>query len=309
VSLQNYLLSAFLDWQKRASLKLTPQHRLRRGRRALALDRSKVPAAVTVRADQIAGVPVEWVIPKNCSTAAQAAVCVYFHGGGFVMGSLNSHRDMAASLAQRATMKVLMVDYRLAPEYPFPAALDDAQALYAGLLAGGMRASRIVIGGDSAGGNLALRTVQALRDLGRPLPRALFLFSPWIDLSHQSASIRNNAATDVMLSQQVLDEFRALYAPEYDFRDERLSPLLGKTHGLPPCLIIASEVEILWDDAVRLHQAILAQNGQSELAHWPKTPHAFPVMARVLPEARAALDLTAKFMQKNLLDSTTPGGV
>ena len=300
MSLQNFLLSTLLRIAQGASAKLGTEHRFRRHLRFLAPDRSKPGPAVQIKPDQLAGLPVEWVTPRSLTQPDTAPICLYLHGGAFVMGGLNSHRDLAAQLARRAQIRLLMVDYRLAPEHPFPAALDDALAVYRALLAQGIPAQRLLLGGDSAGGNLALGTAQAIQAQGLPLPAALVLFSPWLDLTGQSPSRQANAATDVMLSQQVLDEAAALYAPGKALDDARLSPLFGTLAGLPPCLLVASRAEILIDDARRLQQQVLAAGGQVELLEWANTPHAFPVMARYLPEGRAALDQTARFIRQQL---------
>jgi len=298
MSLQNFAISTLMRLAQRASAKLSAEHRFRRNRRFLAADRSKPGPAVQIKAEQLAGLPVEWVTPSSLAKPDTAPICLYLHGGAFVMGGLNSHRDLAAQLAQRAQIRLLMVDYRLAPEHPFPAALDDALAVYRALLAQGIPAQRLLLGGDSAGGNLALGTAQAIHAQGLPLPAALVLFSPWLDLTGHSPSRQANAAKDVMLSQHVLDEAAALYAPGLPRDDVRLSPLFGPLAGLPPCLLIASRAEILIDDARRLQQQMLAAGGEVELLEWANTPHAFPVLARYLPEGRAALDQTARFIRQ-----------
>jgi acetyl esterase/lipase len=298
MSLQNFAISTLMRLAQRASAKLSAEHRFRRNRRFLAADRSKPGPAVQIKAEQLAGLPVEWVTPSSLAKPDTAPICLYLHGGAFVMGGLNSHRDLAAQLAQRAQIRLLMVDYRLAPEHPFPAALDDALAVYRALLAQGIPAQRLLLGGDSAGGNLALGTAQAIHAQGLPLPAALVLFSPWLDLTGHSPSRQTNAAKDVMLSQHVLDEAAALYAPGLPRDDVRLSPLFGPLAGLPPCLLIASRAEILIDDARRLQQQMLAAGGEVELLEWANTPHAFPVLARYLPEGRAALDQTARFIRQ-----------
>ena len=300
MSLQNFLLSTLLRIAQGASAKLSTEHRFRRNRRFLATDRSKPGPTVQIKPDQLAGLPVEWVRPRSLTQSDTAPICLYLHGGAFAMGGLNSHRDLAAQLAQRAQIRLLMVDYRLAPEHPFPAALDDVLAVYRALLAQGIPAQRLLLGGDSAGGNLALGTAQAIQAQGLAPPAALVLFSPWLDLTGHSPSRQANAASDVMLSQQVLDEAAALYAPGLPLDDARLSPLFGPLAGLPPCLMVASSAEILIDDARRLKQLLLAAGGQVELLEWANTPHAFPVMARYLPEGRAALDQTARFIRQRL---------
>jgi monoterpene epsilon-lactone hydrolase len=308
MSIQNVLLSAVLKWQKKSGMKLSAEHRFRRNRKLLAAVRSKTGPSITLESDRIADVAVEWVIPQALRSRSDATVCLYFHGGGFVMGGPNSHRDMAAYLAEKAQIKLLMVDYRLAPEHPFPAALDDALAVYQALLQS-HAPERLLMAGDSAGGNITLATLQTIRDRAQAtigqasdsiplperlaLPRAFFLLSPWLDLSNRNPSVQGNEKTDVMLNQQLLDEYREQYAPGIPVTDPRLSPILASVEGLPPCLIIVSEAETLQDDSVLLHQNILAHRGTSTLVAWPKVPHAFPVMARLLPEARQALDRIA----------------
>ena len=300
MSLQNIVISALLRIAQGGSAKLSAEHRFRRNRRFLATDRSKPGPMVQIKPDQLAGLPVEWVRPRSLTQPDTAPICLNLHGGAFAMGGLNSHRDLASQFAQRAQIRLLMVDYRLAPEHPFPAALDDVLAVYRALLAQGIPAQRLLLGGDSAGGNLALGTAQAIRAQGLAPPAALVLFSPWLDLTGHSPSRQANAASDVMLSQQVLDEAAALYASGLPLDDARLSPLFGPLAGLPPCLMVASSAEILIDDARRLKQLLLAAGGQVELLEWANTPHAFPVMARYLPEGRAALDQTARFIRQRL---------
>lgn len=294
MSLQNFFISKFLKSRQRTSMKLSPQARFSQARKFMSKDFSKVSPSIAVRPEQIAGVNVEWVAPRGL--ADDTPICMYLHGGAFVMGSPNSHRDMAAQLAQKAGVRMLMVDYRLAPEHPFPAAHEDVMAVYRALLAQGVPAQRLFIAGDSAGGNLALAAAQALRDEGLPAPRGLVLFSPWLDLTQQSASIQSRAAKDVMLNRQLLDEVVPMYAPGLPAHDPRISPLFGNLDGLPPCLTVVSQSEILLDDSLQLHQKLQGAGGNSTCLQWTHTPHAFVVMARLLPEARDALDKTARFM-------------
>jgi len=300
MSIQNFFINRFLKSRRAASLRLSPTQRLRQGRKFLSRDYGKGLPNVTQRADVIAGVPVEWVEPKALSQDARAPICVYLHGGGFIAGSLSSHRDMATHLAHMAQVRMLMVDYRLAPEHPFPAAHQDAMAVYQELLGRGVVASQLLMGGDSAGGNLALATAQTLRDAGLPLPRGLVLFSPWLDLTHEGDSIASNEAKDAMLHRQLLVDALAMYAPTALASDPKISPLLGSMSGLPPTLTVVSLSEILRDDALRLHQQLQAAGGDSTCLQWKHTPHAFPVMARLLPEARDALRQTAGFMARVL---------
>jgi len=300
MSIQNFLINRFLMSRRAASLQLSPAQRLRQGRKFLSRDYGQGRPDIAVRADMMGGVPMEWVEPKALSQHAHAPICVYLHGGGYIAGSLNSHRDMATHLAHMAQVRMLMVDYRLAPEHPFPAAHEDAMAVYQALLAQGVPANRLLMGGDSAGGNLALATAQAIRDAELPLPRGLVLFSPWLDLSHEGESMTANEAKDAMLHRQLLVDAVAMYAPDALARDPKISPLFGNLSGLPPTLTVVSLSEILRDDALRLHQQLQAAGVDSTCLQWKHTPHAFPVMARLLPEARDALRQTAGFMARVL---------
>ncbi len=300
MSIQNFFINRFLKSRRTASLQLSPAQRLRQGRKFLSRDYGKGRPDVAVRTDVIAGVPVEWVEPKALSQDAGAPICVYLHGGGFIVGSLNSHRDMATHLAHMAQVRMLMVDYRLAPEHPYPAAHEDAMAVYQGLLERGVAPSQLPLGGDRAGGHLALATAQSIRDVGLPLPRGLVLFSPWLDLTHGGDSIATNEDTDAMLHRQLLVDALAMYAPTTLATNPKISPLLGNLKGLPPTLTVVSLSEILRDDALRLHQQLQAVGGDSTCLQWKHTPHAFPVMARLMPEARDALRQTAGFMARAL---------
>jgi len=296
MSLQNFLVSAVIKYKQKANMKLSPEHRFNRSRKFMSLNRSKVPPSICVKPDIIAGVNVEWVMPYELVDDVLANVCIYFHGGAYVFGGMNSHRDMAVYLAKKANIKMLMVDYRLAPEHPFPAAQVDAMAVYKGLINKGMSAQKMVMAGDSAGGNLALCTLQDIRDQNLALPRACFFFSPWLDLSHSNQSFNDNAEKDVILNKQILDEAVAMYAPQSQCDDAKISPILASVDNLPSALIIASSLEVLVEDAKSLHEKILLKGGQSKYLQWKNTPHAFPVLTRLLPEARKALDKTAEFI-------------
>ncbi len=300
MSLQNFFISALIKYKQKANMKLSPDHRFKRSRKFMSLNTGKVVDTITVKTDTIGGVNVEWVMPNILAEKEDTNICIYFHGGAYISGGMNSHRDMAAYLAQKANLKMLMVDYRLAPEHPYPAAADDAMVVYQALLAKGVDSQRLIIGGDSAGGNLALATLQSLRDEQLPLPCASVLFSPWLDFSHNSESFKNNKHKDVILNKTILDEAVAMYAPGLPVNHEKISPLFGSVTHLPACLIIASKVEVLLDDARRLHEKIKCSGGDSEYVQWKNPPHAFPVLTRLLPEARQALDKTAQFMNGHL---------
>jgi acetyl esterase/lipase len=300
MSWQNFILSAVIRRQQTATMKLTPIHRFKRQRKFMAMDMGKPNKAVTCKPDELTGIKVEWLIPKGLSISPSVPVCVYFHGGAFIMGGMNSHRQMCSELAIRANINVLMVDYRLAPEHPFPAAPDDAMRVYLALIKMEYQPTKIILAGDSAGGNLALTTLQKLRDDSKPQPAAAVLFSPWLDLHHSSGSFTDNEQKDVLLNKKLLEEAVVMYAPELSREDPRISPLCGDVANLPPMLIIASRAEVLLDDATRLNQKIEIAKGSSTYLEWQKLPHAFPVMSRFLPEARDALVQSATFITQHL---------
>ncbi len=300
MSWQNFILSAVIRRQQNATMKLTPEHRFKRQRKFMAMDIGKLNKTVTCTANELAGVKVEWLAPKGINISPSIPVCVYCHGGAFIMGGMNSHRQMCSELAAQANISVLMVDYRLAPEHPFPAAPEDAMSVYLALIEMGYESRNIIIAGDSAGGNLALTTLQKLRDDNKPTPAAAILFSPWLDLSHNSQSFTDNKQKDVLLNKTLLEEAVAMYAPKLPRNDPRISPLNANMANLPPLLIIASRVEVLLDDATALHHKIQELRGDSTYLEWPNPPHAFPVMSRFLPEARDALKQSAAFITEHI---------
>jgi acetyl esterase/lipase len=299
MSLQNFILSKLIGHKQKQNMVLSPERRFKRLRKFMALDTGLVSKDVVVKPDTVAGVAVEWVYPKALVNDDNIDTCVYFHGGAFIMGGMNSHRHMAAYLAQRANIKMLMVDYRLAPEHPFPAATDDALAVYTELMARGVCPQRLILAGDSAGGNLALVCLQQIRDAKMALPRSFILFSPWLDMQFTSASFVENKAKDVLLNRTILSEAAAMYVAANPLEDTRISPLQGDVSNLPPCFLIASSVEILRDDSRRLRDEIENSAGHVEYREWKAVPHAFPVLCQHLPEAKQALNDCAEFIRTN----------
>jgi acetyl esterase/lipase len=223
---------------------------------------------------------------------------LYLHGGAYTVGSPRLYRHFTWRIADTARARVLVIAYRLAPEHPYPAALDDAVAAWQWLLARGADPKEAFIIGDSAGGGLTLATMMKLRDSGLPLPAAAVALSPWTDLALTGASFRDNAASDPMLVASDVPRFAAGYIGGADVRDPYLSPLYGDARGLPPTLIQAGSDEILRDDAVRMAQVMRDAGCAVELQIWPKMPHVWQLLAPVLPEARAALDEIARFLAR-----------
>jgi acetyl esterase/lipase len=225
---------------------------------------------------------------------------LYLHGGAYAVGSPRLYRHFTWRMADAARARVLIVDYRLAPEHPFPAGLDDAVAAWRWLLASGAAPETTAIAGDSAGGGLALATMLRLRDAGLPLPAAAVAMSPWTDLALTGASFRANAKADPMLVAADVPRFAAGYLAGADPRNPYASPLYGDPRGLPPTLIQTGSDEILRDDSVRMAEAMRAAGCAVDLQVWPKMPHTWQLLAPVLPEARAALVEIARFLEQRL---------
>jgi epsilon-lactone hydrolase len=236
----------------------------------------------------IAGnVKAEWVIPPGADTER---VLLYFHGGGYVMGSINTHRAMVARMARAAGARALMIDYRLAPERPFPAAVEDATAAYRWLLDQGRPPQKIALAGDSAGGGLTLATLLALRDAQTPLPACAVPISPWTDVEGTGASVKTKASRDPMVRDADLLRYGGLYGRNTDLRNPLVSPLYGDYRGLPPLLIQVGEAEILLDDSTRVAERARQAGVQVDLEVWDEMVHVWHVFAKLLPEGRQAIE-------------------
>jgi acetyl esterase/lipase len=242
----------------------------------------------------LGGVDVEWT-----RVGAPAGVIYYCHGGGYIVGSPLPYRRLARRLARATNHDVAVIDYRLAPEHPFPAATDDALAGYRALLDAGHAPDSIVIAGDSAGGGLALVTLLRIAESGLALPAAGVLLSPWTDLAATGASVRENEALDAMLPAARVAEAAAAYAGATALDHPWVSPLHGDYARLPPLLLFAGSTEILRDDAVRVAERARAAGVEANLQIWPEVPHVFPVFADILPEGRRAIAHIADFVQRS----------
>lgn len=260
--------------------------------------RAALPADVRREPTEIRGVAGEWLIPKELP-ADEDHVIFYLHGGGYIFGSPATHRNLTMQLARAARRRVLALDYRLAPENPYPAALDDALTGYRSLLEDeGIAPERIAIGGDSAGGGLALATMLAAREAGLPLPGAAFLYSPWTDLAATGDSLQRNEASDAMLSGKEVHRMSKLYFGSTSPRDPLISPLYGNFHGLPPLLIHASDSEVLLDDSLRLVDRARKDGVEVDLRVRERLLHAWPIFVSYhLPEAFETVRETANFLE------------
>ena len=220
---------------------------------------------------------------------------LYLHGGGYCCCSSDTHRALVARLALAAGVRALALDYRLAPEHPFPAPIDDVLAAYEALLAEGISADEIRLAGDSAGGGLTIASLVRMRELGHPLPARAVTFSPWVDLSLSSPSIDRNEGTD-FLSRQVLEFFAKSYLAGEDPRTPLASPLHADLVGLPPLFVITGEMEVLAGEGRALAERAEAAGVETRFREWKKCFHIFPSCAPILPEAKAAIRETGAFL-------------
>jgi monoterpene epsilon-lactone hydrolase len=245
-----------------------------------------LPDGTRIEAVDASGVPCEWV---EASGGPGDATLFYLHGGGYTIGSVRSHRALVARLCAAAGGRGLTVDYRLAPEHAFPAAVDDALAAYRWLLQGGVDPATVVVAGDSAGGGLAVALLVGARDAGVPLPAAGVCISPWTDLACSGDSMRARAARDPMVQRDALLDMAAAYLAGQDARAPLASPLYADLHGLPPLLVHVGDAETLLDDATRLAERARAADVAVDLEVWDDMIHVWHAFAPLLPEADAAI--------------------
>ena len=257
----------------------------------------KTPDDVRVEPLEGAGVPGEWLVPAGART--DAAV-LYLHGGGYVIGSTRSHRHVAAAIASAAGIAAMLPDYRLAPEHPYPAAVDDAVASYVWLLRRGIAPGRIVIAGDSAGGGLTVATLIAIRQRGRPMPAAGVCISPWVDLTCSAASYTTRAAADPMVTRDGVAEMARLYLAGADAKTPLASPLHGDLKGLPPLLIQVGDDEVLLDDSTQLAAQAKVAGVTAEVEVWPEMIHVWHWFLPMLDEAQRAVTRIGDFVKIHL---------
>jgi monoterpene epsilon-lactone hydrolase len=256
-----------------------------------------LPAEVTVTAGALGGVgtaeiTVDGVEPRH--------VVLYFHGGVYALGDAFSAAALASQVGRRTAAKAISVDYRLAPEHPYPAATDDALAAYEALLHNGTPASDIVFAGESAGGGLAIATLVNARDHGLPLPAAAFVMSPYADLTLAGTSMRTKHAVDPLLSRENLQPRVTDYTAGHDAASGLISPIFADLSGLPPLIIQAGTHEVLLDDAVRLAGLAAAADVEVTLDITPGVPHVFQAYYPILDEAGAALDRAGQLLSAHL---------
>jgi epsilon-lactone hydrolase len=228
------------------------------------------------------------------------AAVLYLHGGGYVIGSPRSHRHLAAAIGRAAGTPTLLLDYRLAPEHPFPAAVDDAVAAYQWLLARGFPSGRLVVAGDSAGGGLTVALLLALRERGIPRPAGGVCISPWVDLTCSGASYTTKAGTDPIVTRDGVTAMAQAYAGTGDFKGPLVSPLFADLRGLPPLLVQVGSEEVLLDDAVGLSARARAAGVDVTLEEWPAMIHVWHWFLPMLDEAERAIATIGGFVRTRI---------
>lgn len=258
---------------------------------------ARTPSFVDVRHVDAGGVDAEWVrVPKSDKTK----VLMYLHGGAYFFGSPDTHRNLVWRLASKAKCRVLCVNYRLAPEHPYPAAVEDAYSVYNWLLAQGFDPGSIAIAGDSAGGGLTFATLTKLRDEGVPLPSCAVGLSPWTDLAVTGPSMRTNARRDPMFDPGAVPRAVDLYLQGADPYDPYASPLYADPTGFPPTLIQVGSTEILLDDSRRMAHNFREAGVDVNLRVYQGVPHVWQVMTPIIPEARMAVKEIGGFLASHM---------
>jgi monoterpene epsilon-lactone hydrolase len=255
-----------------------------------------VAADIAFEPVKIASCDAEWSLAPG---SGADRVLLYFHGGGYCSGSIRSHRGMVSEAGRAAKARTLALAYRLAPEHPFPAALEDGVAAYEFLLSKGCAADRIAVGGDSAGGGLALAMLIRLREAGRPLPACAWLVSPWVDLEMAGASMDSKDADDPLIHRTYLQELANAYRGTQPANNPEISPVHADLGGLPPVLVQVGSAETLLDDAVAIVERLGEADCRVTLEIWPRMIHAWHLWSPRLAEGRDALASAGRFMDGN----------
>ena len=265
----------------------------RRKRLDMLGDLSPVPPDVRTLAVDAGGVPAEWTWTP---VADPNRVLLYLHGGGYISGSIKSHRAMVAEAGRRARARTLALEYRLAPEHPYPAALQDALAGYCFLLSTDIDPKDIIVGGDSAGGGLTLALILSLRDAHLPLPGRAWCISPWVDLAMTGPSLASKAAADPIIQKGYLIELATAYLDGTNERAPLVSPLYADLRGLPPIFIQVGSAETLLDDSVRLARALGEADVPVTLEVYRDMIHVWPLFFGSVAAGRSALAAAGRFM-------------
>ncbi len=253
-----------------------------------------IPKTMLAEKINIDEIHSEWLVPAG---ASHEKVILYLHGGGYVTGCIEDHRMLCGLLATATGVKVLIPEYRLAPENPFPAALDDALKIYQWLLAQGTSSANIIIAGDSAGGGLSVATVLALKDKNVSLPAAVLCLSPWVDLTLKNQSHITKVKAEALLRTDVLREWALCYTDESNLTNPLVSPIFADFHGFPPLLIQVGSEEILFGDSVLLAEKAKADGADVTLKIWDGMWHVWQALGGLLPENKKTFEEIGQFVR------------
>ncbi|WP_158743923.1 alpha/beta hydrolase [Acidisphaera sp. L21] len=291
-SWQAHLTVLFLKWQVKR--KIRGETDVFRARATMDRFKHRVSAGLAASEDSIGGIKGEWV---RSVSGVKSGTLLYLHGGGYFACSPQTHRPITCAFAA-AGLAVFAPEYRLAPEHPFPAAIDDAVAAYRGLLAQGIPARSIVVAGDSAGGGLALALLLSLRDAGDKLPAAAMLFSPWTDLAGTGDSLRVNHHRDAMFVGEGMERAASPYLAGTDPYHPLASPVYAELGDLPPLLVHVGSYEVLLDDSRRVVERAQQAGTDATMRTWPVVPHVWQLFR--MPEAQHSMQLATAFLLQHL---------
>jgi epsilon-lactone hydrolase len=255
------------------------------------------PAGVSSQPVDAGGIAGEWTIATG---AGPDRIVYWLHGGGYCIGSINTHRALLAGISAASGARALAIDYRLAPEHPFPAAVEDAVGGYLWLLSSGVDPSQVIIGGDSAGGGLTIATLVALKEDGKPLPAAAVCISPWTDMTMTGESLVSKADADPMITNDGITRLRDAYVSASDSREPLASPIYANLSALPPLLIQVGENEVLLSDSTRLAERAAGAGVDVTLEVWPDMIHVWHFFAGMLPEGQQAIDRIGAWVKERL---------
>jgi acetyl esterase/lipase len=257
---------------------------------------AKLPPKTKIEKVSFNGISAEWICTKE---AHERRVILYLHGGGYNVGSPNTHRELAAHISMASGAKILLPDYRLAPEHPFPSALEDATSAYRWLLNTGLTGGDISIAGDSSGGGLSIATSISLRDAGEPSPASIVCISPWTDLEMSGNSIKTHAEIDPMVNLQSLKIMASNYIGDGDPRSPLISPIHADLKGISPLLIHVGSDEMLLDDSTRIAEKAKSAEVDVTIKIYDQMWHAWHLNVRLMPEAKNAIKELGSFIRKH----------
>jgi monoterpene epsilon-lactone hydrolase len=294
-SFQSAFIRNFVRSTKRLFFKLEmPVEQYRAGMEKMT-NMAKMPDGIEIEIIDCGGVPSEWIIPPNLKNSG---VVLYLHGGGYAMGSINTHRALMARIAIASSTKVLGIEYRLAPENPFPCAIDDAFKAYNWLLKEGFAPNKIVISGDSAGGGLSIALLIRIKDENAPTPAAAVCLSPWLDLASTGETTLTLADEDPLIDLASINYFALFYAPKEKLNHPWVSPLYADLKGLPSIYIQVSTSEILLDDTRRFAEKAQLAGVDIQVDYWEKMVHVWQAFGVYLPEALEAIEKLGSYIEK-----------